>query len=123
MAVISLHGADAWRASNRLLAQLRDDDWSLVSPHLEVGEMGTGDTLFAEGEDVGRCYFPCNGMVASLRISDASGAVCEVCTIGQEGAAGGIISHGQAPAFTSAVTAAAGPALSIATSSLKPPND
>lgn len=119
MAVISFHGADAWRTSNRLLAQLRDDDWSLVSPHLEFAEMAMGETLFSEGEDVGRCHFPCNGMVASLRISDASGAVCEVCTIGQEGAAGGIISHGQAPAFTSAVSAAAGPALSIATAKLE----
>ena len=119
MAVVSFNSVEAWRSCNRLLGNLRDDDWSLIAPHLEYGDFSHGDVLFSEGEDVGRCYFPCDGMVASLRISDASGAVCEVCAIGREGAAGGIISHGHAPAFTSAVTAAPGPALSIATSKLE----
>lgn len=112
------NSVEARRHSNRLISHLRDDDWKLLAPHLEVAEFQREDVLFHQGEDVTRCCFPCDGMVASLRVTDPGGNVCEVCSIGREGAAGGIISHGNAPAFTSAVTAAAGPALTIASSRL-----
>lgn len=112
------NSVEARRQCNRLLMTLRDDDWRLIAPHLETHEFSRDDVLFAAGEEVTRCFFPCDGMIASLRVSDSDGSVCEVCTIGQEGAAGGIISHGHTPAFTSAVVAAAGSALCIALSKL-----
>ncbi len=112
------NSVEARRNGNRLIAQLREDDWRLLAPHLEVAEFQREEVLFRQGEDVSRCCFPCEGMVASLRVADSSGNVCEVCSIGQEGAAGGIISHGQAPAYTSAVTAAPGPALTITATKL-----
>ena len=110
---VILNSIEARRQCNRLLTILRDDDWRLIAPHLEHVEYAREEILFSEGEDVTRCCFPCDGAIASLRVSDSDGAVCEVCTIGQEGAAGGIISHGRAPAFTSAVVASPGSMLSI----------
>jgi CRP-like cAMP-binding protein len=107
------NSVEARRHCNRLLAILHDDDWRLIAPHLEHSEFDRSEVLFAEGEDVTRCCFPCDGLIASLRISDPEGAVSEVCTIGQEGAVGGIISHGHAPAFTSGVVAASGAALCL----------
>lgn len=109
---------EARRKSNRLLAILHDDDWRLLAPHLEHCEFARDDVLFAEGEQVLRCCFPCDGFIASLRVSNSDGAVCEVCAIGLEGAVGGIISHGHAPAFTSAIAAAPGSALCISTAKL-----
>lgn len=107
------NSVEARRACNRLLMILRDEDWRRLAPHLEHCEFTRDEVLFAEGQDITRCCFPCDGMIASLRISDSDGSVCEVCTIGQEGAAGGIISNGHAPAFTSAVIAAGGSALCV----------
>ncbi|MFN3889482.1 MAG: Crp/Fnr family transcriptional regulator [Beijerinckiaceae bacterium] len=107
------NSVEARRSCNRLLMILRDEDWRRLAPHLEYCEFARDEVLFNEGEDVTRCCFPCDGLIASLRISDSDGAMCEVCTIGQEGAAGGIISNGHAPAFTSAVIAAEGSALCI----------
>lgn len=106
---------EASRQGNRLLTILRNDDWLLIRPHLELVEFSRDDVLFSEGEDVVRCCFPCDGAIVSMRISDPQGAICEVCTVGQEGAAGGIISHGQAPAFTSAAVAVPGSMLCIPT--------
>lgn len=104
---------EARRKCNRLLSILRDEDWRLIAPHLEPCEFARDETFFSQGENVVRCCFPCDGLIISLRIVDSEGAVCEVCTIGCEGAAGGMISHGHAPAFTSAMVAAGGSALCI----------
>lgn len=112
------NSVDARRQCNRLLAILRSDDWRLIAPHLEHREFTRGETFFRQGETVDECCFPCDGLIVSLRIADAEGAVCEVCTIGCEGAAGGMISHGHAPAFTSAVVAASGSAMCIPISKL-----
>lgn len=107
------NSVEAKRQCNRLLASLRDEDWRLLAPDLEYCEFGLEETFFSQGDDVVRCCFPCGGTIISLRIADSEGAVCEVCTIGCEGAAGGLISHGHAPAFASAVVAAQGEALCI----------
>lgn len=112
------NSVEARRQRNRLLAILNDDDWRLVAPHLEHCEFARDDILFPAGENVVRCCFPCDGFIASLRVSDSEGTVCEVCTIGLEGAVGGMISHGYAPAFTSAIVAAPGSALCIPASKL-----
>jgi CRP-like cAMP-binding protein len=112
------NSVEARRHCNRLLAILKDDDWRLLAPHLEYCEFIRGETFFPQGEEVVQCCFPCEGLIVSLRIADSEGGVCEVCTIGCEGAAGGMISHGHTPAFTSAIVAAAGSALCIAISKL-----
>lgn len=110
--------AQSLRGQNVLLAALREDDWGKLAPWLETRCLSRGQILFEQGGNVGFSTFPCERMVASLRVVTAEGASCEVATIGREGAIGGIVSHGRAPAFTSAIVETTGTALVISTKRL-----
>ncbi|HEY8579419.1 MAG TPA: Crp/Fnr family transcriptional regulator, partial [Beijerinckiaceae bacterium] len=107
------------RDQNALLSALKDDDWDLLAPHLEAREFARHEAIFIQGDDVGSSVFPCGRMVVSLRVDDVQGVSCEVCTIGREGAVGGIISHGRAPAFTSAVVETNGGGFAVPTARLE----
>ena len=109
----------AQRQQNGLLTALRDKDWDLIAPHLEAREMRRHDVIFVQGDDVNMSVFPCARTVVSMRVDDSDGVSCEVCAIGREGAVGGIISHGRAPAFTSAVVEGPGLVLAIPTARLE----
>lgn len=107
------------RPQNGLLASLRDADWQEVARHAEPQHLSLDERLFEQGEQVTHCFFPCGGTIVSLRLQSADGTTCEVGTIGREGAAGGMVSHGEAPAFTTASVAAAGLALRIESGALE----
>jgi CRP-like cAMP-binding protein len=100
-------------AGNRLLAGLSVSDKALLQPHLQVVSLKRGAVLVEAGEDVTRCYFPADGMIASLIVALADGTMAETATIGREGAIGGIVSLGQKPAFARAVVQIGGPAIRI----------
>lgn len=98
---------------NRLLRLLTPADRDLVRPHLHAVTLKKGTVLVEAGEDVSRCYFPCEGTIVSLVVALADGNTTETATIGREGAIGGIVSLGHKPAFARAVVQIPGPALWI----------
>ncbi|MDB5569265.1 MAG: Crp/Fnr family transcriptional regulator [Hyphomicrobiales bacterium] len=103
----------AARDHNSLLSALSESDWDMVAPHLECRDFRREDAIFRQGDNVTSSTFPCGRMVVSLRVEGSDGIDCEVCTIGREGAIGGIVSHGHVPAFTSAIVETKGSALCI----------
>jgi CRP-like cAMP-binding protein len=100
-------------AGNRLLATLGPADRALLAQSAEVVELERGERLFGVGDEVTASFFPGSGTLVSFVIDLADGRSVEVATIGSEGAVGGIISSGSAPAFTRAEVQLPGPALRV----------
>jgi CRP-like cAMP-binding protein len=86
-------------AGNRLLASLSEEERALVIPHLEMVDLEAGDVVLHAGEQVEWSLFPFDGLIVSLQIALAGSRSVEVASIGKEGAVGGIVSCGSAPAF------------------------
>ena len=104
--------------SNRLLSALRAVDRALLGP-LEAFSLEKGEVLFEPGEEVVNVYFPGPGTIAAFVMDVRDGVTTEAAMIGQEGAVGGIISHGNKPAFARAVVQIAGDALRVSTKALE----
>ena len=100
-------------ASNRLLATFSPPDRQLIEACAAIVGLRRGEVLFEPGAEVGATHFPSAGTVVALVVSVADGRTVEVATIGKEGAVGGIVSGGHAPAFARAVVQIAGPALKV----------
>ena len=100
-------------AGNRLFAVLSPADKDLLLPHLSAITLKRGAVLVEAGEDVTRCFFPCDGTMATLIVALADGSTAEAATVGREGAIGGIVSLGHKPAFARAVVQIGGTALRI----------
>jgi CRP-like cAMP-binding protein len=100
-------------ASNRLLSTFSPADRALVESHATAVELKRGDILFESGSEVPATHFPFAGTVVALVVGLVDGRTVEVATIGKEGAIGGIVSGGRAPAFAHAVVQAPGTALKI----------
>ncbi len=100
-------------AGNRLLATLSPADRAIVESGAEIVELSRGEVLFDSGGEVLATYFPAAGAMISLVLFTQDGRTVEVATIGKEGAAGGIVSCGSAPAFARAVVQMPGPALRV----------
>ncbi len=98
---------------NRLLRAMGRADRELLRPHLHPIVLRKGMVLIEAGEDVTRCYFPCDGTIAALVVALPDGTLTETATVGREGAIGGIVSLGQKPAFARAVVQVGGNALWI----------
>jgi hypothetical protein len=104
--------ADAF-GRNRLLATFSADVRALVEPQATLVDLERGDVIVAAGEPVTRCLFPYNSLMVSMIVDLVGGRSVEVASIGKEGAVGGIVSCGHAPAFSRAEVQIAGPALAI----------
>lgn len=100
-------------AGNLLLATLSDDERALFEPHIEIVRLNVGDTVLAVGESPKRTLFPFNGLMVSMRRELNGGRSVEVASIGREGAVGGIVSCGHAPAFSRASVLVGGPILRV----------
>jgi len=100
-------------ASNRLLATFAPADRQLIESGASVVKLGRGDVLFEPGAEVPATHFPSAGTVVALVVGVADGRTVEVATIGKEGAVGGIVSGGHAPAFARAVVQVPGSALKV----------
>ncbi len=94
---------DAAFAGNRLLATVSPEDRATLSAEMEIAHFAGGETVLIEGEVSKRSLFPFDGLMISMRRELSGGRSVEVASIGREGAVGGIISCGEAPAFTQAV--------------------
>jgi CRP-like cAMP-binding protein len=103
---------EAW-AGNRLLSTFSSQARALVEPFGVIVTLEAGDVLHARGADVIDSYFPFGPAMVSLVVELSGGRSIEVASIGHEGAVGGIVSCGNAPAFSSAKVLVSGPALQV----------
>lgn len=100
-------------AGNRLLSTFPADLRASIGDGLELVQLGTGQTVLWRGIDVNGSLFPFGATTISLIVDLDDGRSVEVASIGREGAVGGIVSCGHAPAFSRAAVTVAGPAVRL----------
>ena len=97
---------------NRLLATITGEDRRLLEAEAEIVDLPLGGKILTRGRQVESSLFPFGQTVISM-VVDVDGRSIEVASVGDEGAVGGIISCGHAPAYTRATVLVAGPALRL----------
>ena len=100
-------------AGNRLLSTFEREARRLIEPFGELVELRTGETVLDRGDQPKVSLFPIDSTMISLGVELSSGRSAEVASIGREGAVGGIVSCGKAPAFSTAKVLMPGPAFSV----------
>ena len=105
-------------AGNRLLATITGEDRRLLQAKAEIVDLPLGDTILERGRQVESSLFPFTQTVVSMMV-EVDGRSIEVASVGDEGAVGGIISCGHAPAYTLATVLVAGPALRVPMTALE----
>jgi CRP-like cAMP-binding protein len=100
-------------AGNRLLSTFPADARALIEPDCALVELGSDAVLHPSGQDVEVTYFPFGTAMVTLVVDAGAGRRVEVASIGHEGAVGGIVSCGHAPAFGTARMLVPGPALKV----------
>ena len=98
---------------NRLLSTFPADLRGSIGERLRLVELEAGQTVLRRGIDVDHSIFPFGTTMISLSIDLDDGRSVEVASIGREGAVGGIVSCGHAPAFSRAVVTVPGPAVRL----------
>ena len=89
-------------AGNRLLASCSREARALLEPFGRVVELDAGEMVLRRGENVRSSLFPVGATMISMVVELSGRRSIEVSSIGSEGAVGGIISCGSAPAFARA---------------------
>ena len=98
---------------NQLLASMPKEARALLEPFGTIVELKTEEPLHARGAPVIASYFPFGSTMISFVVELAAGRSIEVASVGSEGAVGGIVSCGHAPAFAEARVQIGGPAMKI----------
>ena len=96
------HASEPAFIGNRLLATFPPELRQTVRDQVEIIRLETGDTVLSKGAAVQSSVFPFGTTMISMIIDLADGRSVEVASIGKEGAVGGIVSCGHAPAFARA---------------------
>jgi CRP-like cAMP-binding protein len=73
--------------SNRLLAALEQEDFSLLEPHLESVTLSLGQVLYEPGDTIRHIYFPHDAVVSLVNVME-DGSSVEVAVFGREGVMG-----------------------------------
>jgi CRP-like cAMP-binding protein len=105
--------ADAAFAGNRLLSTFSPEARALIEPFATAVELEAGDSVLQRGGQVHSSLFPVGATMVTLTVELVGGRSTEVASIGREGAVGGIVSCGHAPAFSNAEVLVGGPALRV----------
>jgi CRP-like cAMP-binding protein len=100
-------------AGNLLLKTVSQDIRELLLAVSERVELPVGERVQTRGQDVEWSYFPFGSTMISLVVQLSDGRSIEVASIGREGAVGGIISCGHAPAFGDARVQVSGSAMRV----------
>jgi len=100
--VDELSRADEAFAGNRLLSTFSREARGLIEPFGEMIEVNPGDVVLTRGDAVRASIFPVGPTMITMTVELAGGRTAEVASIGREGAVGGIVSCGHAPAFSRA---------------------
>ena len=106
-------------AGNRLLSTFPADARALIEPFGDVVTLDLGDIVHASGADVEATYFLFGPTMVTLVVTMPGGRSIEAASIGHEGAVGGIVSCGHAPAFARAEVLVGGPALRVGMQALE----
>lgn len=109
---------DAAFAGNRLLSTFSPEARVLLEAQGVVVDLEAGETVLRRGEQVQSSLFPFGSTMVSM-VVELSGRSVEVASVGREGAIGGIVSCGHAPAFSLGKVQVAGPALKLPMSALE----
>lgn len=72
---------------NGLLSLLPADELGILEPHFESASLARGALLAQAGDKADRCYFPTNGMISLLSVTE-QGQTVEVGYTGHEGMVG-----------------------------------
>jgi CRP-like cAMP-binding protein len=105
--------ADEAFAGNRLLATFSREARALVEPFGKMVELDPGEMILRRGEDVHSSLFLVGPTMVTMVVELGASRSIEVASIGREGAAGGIVSCGHAPAFSRAEVLVPGPAFRV----------
>ncbi len=108
-----LNQADEAFAGNRLLATFNAEARALIEPFGEMVQLESGDVVLARGKQVSSSLFPVGPTMISMSVGLAGGRSVEAASVGREGAVGGIVSCGHAPAFSLATVLVGGPAFRV----------
>ena len=95
-----LNEADEAFAGNRLLSTFNSDARGLIEPAGVLIQLASGDVVLDRGAEVESSLFPVGPTMISMGVELSGGRSVEVASIGREGAVGGIVSCGHAPAFS-----------------------
>jgi CRP-like cAMP-binding protein len=114
-----LSRADEAFAGNRLLSTFSREARALLEPFGEMVELDSGDVVLSTGEQVNSSLFPVGPTMVSLTVELEGGRSAEVASIGREGAVGGIVSCGHAPAYSRAQVLVPGPGFRISMDALE----
>ena len=98
---------------NRLLSTCPEELRARLAAHASLVELTLGQGVLRRGIDVDSSLFPIGGTTISMLVDLSDRRSIEVASIGNEGAVGGIVSCGHAPAFSRAEVIVAGSALRI----------
>lgn len=112
-AVDELSRIDEAFAGNRLLATFAPEVRALIEPFAEVVALDAGESVLRSGIQVEATLFPYGGTMISMMVDLADGRSVEVASVGQEGAVGGIVSCGHAPAYSNGEVQVPGAALKV----------
>jgi len=105
--------ADEAFVGNRLLSTFSPEARALVEPHGELVELGPGQIVLTRGEQVRSSLFPVGPTMVTMSVELSGGRNIEVASVGREGAVGGIVSCGHAPAFSRSEVLVPGPAFRV----------
>jgi CRP-like cAMP-binding protein len=105
--------ADEAFAGNRLLSTFSPEARALVEPHGELVELEVGAVVLTRGKQVRSSLFPVAPTMITMSVELTGGRTVEVASVGREGAVGGIVSCGHAPAFSRAEVLVGGRAFRI----------
>jgi CRP-like cAMP-binding protein len=97
-----LNLADEAFAGNRLLSTFSREARALLEPFGTMVELEPGELVLQRGEQVRSSLFPVGPTMITMVVELTGGRSVEVASIGRGGAVGGIVSCGQAPAFSRA---------------------
>jgi CRP-like cAMP-binding protein len=106
-------------AGNRLLSTFSAEARALIEPYGEIVDLAPDETVLTRGGAVSASLFPFGPAMVSLVVDLSDGRTIEVASIGREGAIGGIVSCGHAPAFSRAVVLVGGHALKVPMAALE----
>ena len=114
-----LNRADQAFAGNRLLSKFPREARALLEPFGKIVDLEPGELVLQRGEHVRSSLFPVDATMVTMVVEMSGGRSIEVTSIGAEGAVGGIISCGRAPAFSRAEVLVGGRAMRVPLASLE----
>ena len=114
-----LNQADEAFSGNRLLSTFSRESRALIEPFGRLVQLESGDVVLHRGNQVRSSLFPIGATMISMSAELPGGRSVEVASIGREGAVGGIVSCGHAPAFATAVVLVGGPAFRVSMEALE----